>query len=62
VNEVAATIGRILGKEVTRHEEPPRAGDIRNSWADITAAREALGWEPSVELEEGLRRTAEHLV
>ena len=62
VNEVADTIGRILGKEVVRQEAPPRAGDIRNSWADVTAAREALGWEPSVGLEEGLRRTAEFLV
>jgi UDP-glucose 4-epimerase len=62
VNEVADTIGRLLGQEVVRQEAPPRAGDIRNSWADVTAAREALGWEPSVGLEEGLRRTAEFLV
>jgi UDP-N-acetylglucosamine/UDP-N-acetyl-alpha-D-glucosaminouronate 4-epimerase len=62
VNELADTIGAILGKEVVRHEAPPRAGDIRNSWADVTAAREALGWEPRVGLEEGLRRTAEFLV
>jgi UDP-glucose 4-epimerase len=62
VNELADTIGVILGKEVLRHDAPPRAGDIRNSWADVTAAREALGWEPTVGLEEGLRRTAEFLV
>ena len=62
VNELADTIGRILGKEVVRQEAPPRAGDIRDSWADVTAAREALGWEPTVGLEEGLRRTAEFLV
>lgn len=62
VNEVADTIGVILGKEVAREEAPPRAGDIRNSWADVTAAREELGWEPTVGLEDGLRRTAEFLV
>ena len=62
VNELADTIGRILGKEVMRQEAPPRAGDIRDSWADVTAAREALGWEPTVGLEEGLSRTAEFLV
>lgn len=62
VNEVADTIGAILGKPVTRSFEPPRAGDIRDSWADISAAREALGWEPTVDLQEGLRRTAEALV
>ncbi|HEY8646814.1 MAG TPA: NAD-dependent epimerase/dehydratase family protein [Gaiellaceae bacterium] len=62
VNDVADTIGRILGKDVTKTHAPPRAGDIRDSWADITAAREALAWEPSVGLEEGLQRTIESLV
>ena len=31
------------------------------SWADVTAARETLGWEPTVGLEEGLRLTADAL-
>jgi UDP-glucose 4-epimerase len=62
VNDVADTIGGILGKEVTKTHAPPRAGDIRDSWADITAARDALAWEPSVGLEEGLQRTIESLV
>jgi nucleoside-diphosphate-sugar epimerase len=34
-----------------------RAGDVRHSLADITRARELLGYEPRVELEEGLRHT-----
>jgi UDP-glucose 4-epimerase len=62
VNDVADAIGRILGKEVTKTHAPPRAGDIRDSWADISAARDALAWEPSVGLEEGLQRTIESLV
>jgi UDP-N-acetylglucosamine/UDP-N-acetyl-alpha-D-glucosaminouronate 4-epimerase len=61
VNDVAVSIGRILGKPVERRFAPPRPGDIRNSWADVTAAREVLGYEPSVDLEQGLRRTIEHL-
>lgn len=36
---------------------PPRAGDIRDSLADVTAAREAFGYRPLVGFEEGLRRT-----
>jgi nucleoside-diphosphate-sugar epimerase len=36
---------------------PPRAGDISDSLADISAAREAFGYEPRIGFEEGLRRT-----
>jgi UDP-glucose 4-epimerase len=61
VNTVAETIGRIVDKPVERVFAPPRPGDIRDSWADVTAAREVLGFEPSVDLEEGLRRVVEHL-
>jgi UDP-N-acetylglucosamine/UDP-N-acetyl-alpha-D-glucosaminouronate 4-epimerase len=62
VNHVAATIGAILGKPVDARFEPPRAGDIRDSWADLGAARAVLGYEPSVSLEDGLRRTADALL
>jgi UDP-glucose 4-epimerase len=57
VNQIADLIGSILGAEVKKEHGPARAGDIRDSWADVTAARQVLGWEPSVGLEEGLRRT-----
>ena len=59
VNELAELIGTIVGRPVERTTAPQRAGDIRNSWADISAARETLGYEPSVGLEDGLRRTVE---
>ena len=62
VNAVTAAIGEVLGKPVEKRFEPPRIGDIRDSWADVSAAREVLGWEPTVALEEGLRRTIEALV
>jgi UDP-glucose 4-epimerase len=62
LNHVAETIGAILGKQVERRFEPPRQGDIRHSWADITAARETFGYEPSVDLAAGLELTAEAIV
>ncbi|HEY3184550.1 MAG TPA: NAD-dependent epimerase/dehydratase family protein [Gaiellaceae bacterium] len=61
VNEIADTIGRIVGKPVERRHEPPRPGDIRASWADVSEARRALGYEPHIGLEDGLRRTLEAL-
>jgi nucleoside-diphosphate-sugar epimerase len=62
VNAIAETIGRILDKPVERRTLPPRAGDIRDSWADLTKAERLLGYRPQVALEEGLRRTVEFLV
>jgi nucleoside-diphosphate-sugar epimerase len=62
VNHVAETIGNILGKPVEKRFEPPRPGDIRDSWADIGAARDVLGYEPQVDLATGLELTAEAIV
>jgi UDP-glucose 4-epimerase len=62
VNQVAETIGVILGKPVEKRLEPPRPGDIRDSWADIGAARDVLGYEPHVDLAAGLELTAEAIV
>ena len=62
VNELADKIGDILGRSVQREEHAERTGDIRDSWADVTRARELLGWEPRVALDEGLRITAEYFL
>ena len=61
VNQVAETIGAILGKPVRKRHLPPRAGDIRDSWADLGKAERLLGYRPQIGLEEGLRRTVEFL-
>jgi UDP-glucose 4-epimerase len=61
VNRVADLIGSILDRPVERLYLPPRPGDIRDSWADVSAAGEVLGWQPGVGLEEGLRLTVESL-
>ncbi len=62
VNDLATAIGRILERPVERHHEPPRPGDVRDSWADVSAAEQGLGYRASVGLEDGLRRTAEFLL
>ncbi len=62
VNELADTIGRLLDKPVERTYLPPRPGDLRNSWADVSEAQRLLGFEPGVGLEDGLRRTADFLL
>ena len=61
VNELAEVISRLLGKPLEQTYLPARPGDLRNSWADPAEARAALGWEPHVGLEDGLRLTAESL-
>ncbi|MGH3142453.1 MAG: SDR family oxidoreductase [Gaiellales bacterium] len=61
VNELAETIAQLLGKPLETTYLPPRAGDLRKSWADRSDARELLDWEPHVGLEAGLRLTAESL-
>jgi UDP-glucose 4-epimerase len=61
VNELAEMIGQILGRPVEREHAEPRPAEVRASWASVDTARELLGWEPAVSLEEGLRLTAESL-
>jgi nucleoside-diphosphate-sugar epimerase len=61
VNKLAETIGAILGKPVLRETFAPRAGDIRDSWADLGKAERILGYRPAIGLDEGLRRTVEFL-
>lgn len=41
---------------------PAQAGDVRRTWSDTRAARDALGFEPQVSLEEGIARFADWLV
>jgi UDP-glucose 4-epimerase len=50
---------KLTGRSLQPVFQPPRAGDIRTSLADITAAKKALGYEPKMQWEEGLRRTLE---
>jgi len=59
INELAGIIARLLGTSIKPIHEEPRVGDVRHSLADITRAREALGYQPQYSLEKGLRETIE---
>jgi UDP-N-acetylglucosamine/UDP-N-acetyl-alpha-D-glucosaminouronate 4-epimerase len=60
LNDLATMLGRITGQKVVVRHADPRAGDIRESLADISLARHALGYEPLVGVEQGLARLLRH--
>ena len=57
VNELAARIMELIGVELEMRYDEPRPGDIKDSLADITRAREALGFQPEFALTDGLEET-----
>jgi len=61
VFQLVRTLARIVGTSATMDFLPQRAGDIRDSWADVSAARRDLGFAPETPLESGLLETARWL-
>jgi nucleoside-diphosphate-sugar epimerase len=60
LNELLDSLKSITGRtDLEAEYRAPRAGDVRHSLADITSARDFLGFEPQIGLEEGLRKTLE---
>jgi len=59
VNELCETILEVAGAGIEPDRGPERAGDVRHSWADVTSAREVLGFEPRCDLAGGLARTVD---
>ena len=57
LNELLATLNRIVGSNLAPIYKDARAGDVRDSQADISKAKALLGYTPTVNLEEGLRLT-----
>jgi nucleoside-diphosphate-sugar epimerase len=60
VNQVIAAINKVLGKNVRPNHVDRRPGDVRHSCAAVGLAKELLGYEPTVDFEEGLRRAIEY--
>jgi nucleoside-diphosphate-sugar epimerase len=59
LNELFEHVRSMLGSTKQPRYAAPRAGDVRHSMADITLARQLLGFEPKVDFVTGLRRTVE---
>ena len=58
LNELLEELKQLTGRtDVTAEYREPRVGDVRHSLADISRAREFLGYESKVDLREGLQRT-----
>ncbi len=53
-------LGNLLDVKVAPDFQPARAGDIRDSLADISQAVSILGYAPKIDLEEGLHRSIEY--
>ena len=54
VNQVITAINRLLGTQVAPRHAPPRRGDVLHSCADVSLAKELLGYRPLVSFEDGL--------
>jgi UDP-glucose 4-epimerase len=59
LNQLFDEIREIVGNDVSPIYAEPRVGDVKHSQADISLARERLGYEPTTSLQEGLQRCTE---
>jgi nucleoside-diphosphate-sugar epimerase len=57
INQLWATMAGLAGVDLAPTYEPARLGDVRHSQADVSRAREVLGFEPQHGLAEGLEAT-----
>jgi UDP-glucuronate 4-epimerase len=55
LSELISTIAKALGREPLLQHLQPQPGDVRQTFADITLASKELGFQPSMEFEEGVR-------
>jgi nucleoside-diphosphate-sugar epimerase len=57
LNQLLNVLNALVSSTVEPIYGPPRPGDVRHSLADISRARQYLGYRPSVDLETGLAAT-----
>ena len=59
LNQLFSTLRDLIGASVEPIYAAPRAGDVKDSQADIGKARRLLGYEPLVAFERGIEKTVE---
>jgi UDP-glucose 4-epimerase len=59
LNQLVAWLNQLLGTDLSAIYEAPRPADIRHSYASIRKAEAMLDYRPTLEVQEGLRRTVE---
>ncbi len=59
LSDIVDKIAALLGKAPIIQYRPAHPADVPATWADISKARQTLGWSPAVNVEEGLRRSVE---
>ena len=60
LNQLAKVMADALGRaDLSAIHDAPRAGDVKHSLADLTHAKNVIGYEPIVDFETGLRATME---
>ena len=57
--DVINMIEDMVEKKANITHEPMHAADVRATWANIDRAKNLLGWQPQVPIEEGLKRTVD---
>jgi UDP-glucuronate 4-epimerase len=54
LNDLIACLSRGLGRMPVRRQLPPQPGDVERTWADVSRAKEELGWTPGTSFESGM--------
>lgn len=59
LNTMISIIEELVGKKAIIDQQPFHKADMKTTWADISKAEKILNWKPSVDLKEGLKRSAD---
>ena len=59
LNTIISKLEELLGKKAKIDHKPFHVADLMETWADISKAKNLLGWEPQVSLDEGLEKSVQ---